>query len=218
MQASNIEVCTISSLPVLLHSYSICGNKYLLKLVMFLYKIFNLLQMFNSRISYKGNFFRCWNNLGGDSSNCSCMLTACCTGLKPIQQRKLLRVAKDYCGSDVPSESLSATNYCVPVKYDRFGQGEIVDSMSCQSVTTSVRYIMCQDLFVKEAKEKVVIQLYLNVTTIRDLVVRICANEGIQLDSYTLELFTQEGYPININNYNEDCELWNFLSVDISHW
>ena len=119
-----------------------------------------------------------------------------------------MRVAKEYCGgSDVPTESSSETNYSGPVKYDRFGQGEVVDSMSCRSVTTSVRYILCQDLFAKEAKEKVVIQLYLNATTIRDLIDRICANEGIQQDSYTLELFTQEGYPININNYNEDCEL-----------
>lgn len=123
-------------------------------------------------------------------------------GLKPLQQRRFLRVLKEHCDAD---EALTMLSHSVPAMYDRYGHGVIVDSISSPFVTMSVRYILCRDLFTKEAREHVVVQLFLNRTTMEDLIDRIRSKEGFQQE-YVLELFTHEGYPININNYNGDCK------------
>ena len=89
--------------------------------------------------------------------------------------------------------------------YDIYGQGAVVDSMLSKEVTISVRYILCQDLYIKEAKQKVIIELRLNVNTIRDVIDSIRARENINRD-HIVELFTHEGYPINVNTFNDECE------------
>ena len=39
-----------------------------------------------------------------------------------------------------------------------------------------------------------------------DVIDSICSKERIQED-HVIELFTHEGYPINVNSFNEDCKL-----------
>ena len=125
------------------------------------------------------------------------------TGLKPIQQRKFLSMAREHCDSDAPFEAWPVANY------SQSRQREIKASIQSQSVATSVRYVLCQDLFVKDTEERKLAQVYLNSTTIKDLIMGLCAKEEICQDLFTLELFTHEGYPININKYNEHCKLLN---------
>lgn len=93
----------------------------------------------------------------------------------------------------------------IPPVYDRFGGGAVVDSICNPSVTISLRYIFCHNLFIEEAREHIIVKQLLNRNTIRDIIDSIRSRERIQED-HEIELFTHEGYPINVNTFNEDCK------------
>ena len=139
-------------------------------------------------------------------------------GLKPIQQRKLLRaVAKNLLPPDAPHRaqvhvqpvvSDSGTSQAVPVPMD------IEPNLTCsssvdppvhstevpnipQSDTLSVRYIHCQNLFTLQAEEKALHNIS-PTTSLEELIKLIASAEGIA-DDMTLELYFSEGYPLDAN-------------------
>ena len=69
----------------------------------------------------------------------------------------------------------------------------------------SVRYILCNQLFAQELTEKSIVKLDPASHTMKDLVSNITKNEKIS-EGQCLELYTNEGYPLGVNEYTAKCE------------
>lgn len=134
-------------------------------------------------------------------------------GLKPIQQRKLLRAIAEKTKplpSDASAQTLvvvadSDTTQTSPLPMDTeptLATSSPVHSSEAaptnpQCDALSVRYIHCQNLFSYQAEEKALHNIP-PTTTLEELISLIAAAEGVTKDM-TLELFFSEGYPLDAN-------------------
>ena len=72
--------------------------------------------------------------------------------------------------------------------------------------TIKIGYILCRDLFTHNQEMS-----YISINPKHDkmefLISQICDINGISERQLTLELFSQSGYPLNVNVYTMKCEL-----------
>lgn len=69
----------------------------------------------------------------------------------------------------------------------------------------SIRYILCNQLFAQELKERSIVKLDPASHRMKDLVSHITRAEKIS-EGQCLELYTHEGYPLGVNEYTAKCE------------
>ncbi len=68
-----------------------------------------------------------------------------------------------------------------------------------------IYYIFCKNLFKRNVPQRVVSNLSLETDPV-ELVIKIIAERHkCSLQTYALELYSQEGYPLCVNEYNEKC-------------
>ena len=77
-------------------------------------------------------------------------------------------------------------------------QSSLSSGPSTSKGSIAVRYVHCQNLFLREVHEKMITNLTPS-TTLEELIRLIARAEGVSLDM-TLELYFGEGYPLDPNN------------------
>ena len=92
------------------------------------------------------------------------------------------------------------------------GPPVVADSSPMETSLMQVRYILCSGLFSSDVQEKVVFNMDPSSTAMKDLYGLISHAENIG-EGFTLEFFSQEGYPLSANEFTEHCE---YTSVSLS--
>ena len=92
------------------------------------------------------------------------------------------------------------------------GPPVVADSSPMETSLMQVRYILCSGLFSSDVQEKVVFNMDPSSTAMKDLYGLISHAENVG-EGFTLELFSQEGYPLSANEFTEHCE---YTSVSLS--
>jgi hypothetical protein len=143
-------------------------------------------------------------------------------GLKPIQQRKLLRaIAEKNTALDVSQADSDNSQTSLPMDIDPIPAtctSNPVHSSSpnnpecCDTAQgLSIRYIHCQNLFTHQAEEKALHNVP-PTATLEELITQIASTEGVAKDE-TLELFFGEGYPLDPNEITLKGDLCNCCSI-----
>jgi len=71
----------------------------------------------------------------------------------------------------------------------------------------NIRYIYCNNLFGEERGEKLLEDLDPSTHTMEDIYGMIADNEEIEAHQLTIELYSVEGYPLNVNQFTISCTL-----------
>ena len=69
-----------------------------------------------------------------------------------------------------------------------------------------IRYIYCNNLFGEETGQKLLEDLDPATHTMEDIKGMIAEDEEIETHQLTIELYSMEGYPLNVNYFTESCE------------
>lgn len=77
----------------------------------------------------------------------------------------------------------------------------------------NIRYIYCNNLFGKETGEKLLEDLDPSVHTMEDIYGMIAEDEEIEAHQFTVELYSVEGYPLNVNQFTVSCKLYQYDSI-----
>ena len=88
---------------------------------------------------------------------------------------------------------------------------------SQQPQRSQVSYILCQKMFTRSVQKEVISNLNLDVEPLELLVNIISERHKYPLDTYALEFYSQEGYPLCVNDYNQKCKflvsvLYNYIA------
>jgi len=70
-----------------------------------------------------------------------------------------------------------------------------------------IRYLYCNNLFDEETGEKLLEELDPASHTMEDIYGMIAEHEGIDAHEDTIELYSVEGYPLNVNQFTISCKL-----------
>ncbi len=68
-----------------------------------------------------------------------------------------------------------------------------------------VYYIFCKNLFKRNVPQQVVSNLSLETDPLELVISIIAERHKCSLQTYALELYSQEGYPLCVNEYNQKC-------------
>lgn len=141
-------------------------------------------------------------------------------GMKILHQRKFLKCVKgnaplsssssyasSSCSTDLDdSASVTTPTSTVESISESTSKPLAEDSLRNPRIKVMMRYVLCRDVFSKVVTERAVANLSLRSNSIREFMDIIRAQEHID-DNFELELYTHEGYPMNVNEYNEKCKL-----------
>ena len=104
--------------------------------------------------------------------------------------------------------SESASTFFVPSDSTLEAQSSVpygpVEEKPQRNIT--VRYILCQDLFVSSVNEEWIRGLNPKEDKLSNLQQLIIRRSNVPAEM-ELELFSHEGYPLNANEYTTDCKL-----------
>ncbi len=148
------------------------------------------------------------------------IITLLSVGLKPIQQRKLLRaIAKKsttLSSTDASQADSDNSQTSLPMDIDPTPatctsnpvHSSSPDNPECCDTAPglSIRYIHCQNLFTHQAEEKALHNVP-PMATLEELITQIASTEGVAKDE-TLELFFGEGYPLDPNEITLKGDLY----------
>ena len=135
-------------------------------------------------------------------------------GLKPVQARKFFKCIKGIDRSqireygDTEDDALTITTRSsafLSVTDEYTHTPRFISSWDNPKTKVCIRYIYCNNLFLNVVQERVIGNMSLATDTIQNFIDLIKGQESIS-PSNALELFTHEGYPMDVNEFNRNCK------------
>ena len=75
-----------------------------------------------------------------------------------------------------------------------------------QRPQSKIYYIFCKELFKSTTTREVVSNLDLDHNSLGLVIKSIAERHHISLDDFSVELYSREGYPMCVNEYNQKCK------------
>lgn len=136
-------------------------------------------------------------------------------GLTTIQARKVLRNCQQPSTAAVTTNSTPSSSLLPSALTIDYGQSSWLQSQETPKAKSfQIRYVLCFEIFICNQEEHC---LSIDPNNPMEFLIRQICNIHKLSDLLTLELFSRDGCPLNVNSYTMKCKCFSISQFSYSH-
>ena len=144
------------------------------------------------------------------------------TGITLIDQRRIIRLIRERLSSsstpgftnsplETPLTRTSLRSFPVPIptSFESAPTPTVEEHYvppALKQKRSKIYYIFCKDLFGRNVMREVITNLDLELDSLELIARMISERHKFRLDTYAIEFYSHEGYPMCVNQYNVKCK------------